>query len=236
VVGCNRIRVQGSPEASLAGPPRAKNYPVYSNNYGYFCRRAPPPLQNPPRPFKRGPPERWPSGLRRTLGKRVCGKPYRGFESHSLRQFIRGDYSPGKLVGYQSPIAAAFSYLASEPPNLLNCPSVLRKGRFLRTSVLHRFDTVLKMTSHRALKARADREVCPFLSDGRQHRFPIRHLGVRILLPQPTIPAFGQASREAREKAGNGRKSPAVSTNIPVCQFEWLPPGGGNRSRTLIRF
>jgi hypothetical protein len=30
--------------------------------------------------------EGWPSGLRRTLGKRVCGKPYRGFESHSLRQ------------------------------------------------------------------------------------------------------------------------------------------------------
>ncbi len=32
--------------------------------------------------------ERWPSGLRRTLGKRVCGQPYRGFESHSLRQFL----------------------------------------------------------------------------------------------------------------------------------------------------
>src|SRR5436190_7727368 len=30
--------------------------------------------------------ERWPSGLRRSLGKRVYGKPYRGFESHSLRQ------------------------------------------------------------------------------------------------------------------------------------------------------
>src|SRR5688500_462933 len=30
--------------------------------------------------------ERWPSGLRRTLGKRVYGKPYRGFESRSLRQ------------------------------------------------------------------------------------------------------------------------------------------------------
>src|ERR1700747_3608472 len=30
-------------------------------------------------------PERWPSGLRRTLGKRVYGKPYRGFESHPLR-------------------------------------------------------------------------------------------------------------------------------------------------------
>src|SRR5450432_2490862 len=36
--------------------------------------------------FKRRHPERWPSGLRRTLGKRVCGKPYRGFESRSLRQ------------------------------------------------------------------------------------------------------------------------------------------------------
>ena len=36
-------------------------------------------------PSREGAPERWPSGLRRTLGKRVCGKPYRGFESHSLR-------------------------------------------------------------------------------------------------------------------------------------------------------
>ena len=30
-------------------------------------------------------PKGWASGLRRTLGKRVYGKPYRGFESHSLR-------------------------------------------------------------------------------------------------------------------------------------------------------
>ena len=29
--------------------------------------------------------EGWPSGLRRTLGKRVYVKAYRGFESHSLR-------------------------------------------------------------------------------------------------------------------------------------------------------
>jgi hypothetical protein len=40
----------------------------------------------PPR-HERARGERWPSGLRRTLGKRVCGKPYRGFESHSLRHF-----------------------------------------------------------------------------------------------------------------------------------------------------
>ncbi len=45
-------------------------------------------------PRRRGPrakaTEGWPSGLRRTLGKRVCVKAYRGFESHSLRQrFVR---------------------------------------------------------------------------------------------------------------------------------------------------
>ncbi len=31
--------------------------------------------------------ERWPSGLRRTLGKRVCVKAYPGFESLSLRHY-----------------------------------------------------------------------------------------------------------------------------------------------------
>ncbi len=30
--------------------------------------------------------ERWPSGLRRTLGKRVKRQLFHGFESHSLRQ------------------------------------------------------------------------------------------------------------------------------------------------------
>ena len=33
-------------------------------------------------------PERWPSGLRRTPGTRVCVKAYRGFESHPLRHII----------------------------------------------------------------------------------------------------------------------------------------------------
>ena len=51
-----------------------------------WSERPRPGLQNAADPAKRGPPERWPSGLRRTLGKRVCGKPYRGFESHPLRQ------------------------------------------------------------------------------------------------------------------------------------------------------
>src|SRR5260370_28931932 len=42
-----------------------------------------------PAPSREEHPERWPSGLRRTLGKRVCGKPYRGFESHSLRHLSK---------------------------------------------------------------------------------------------------------------------------------------------------
>ena len=72
-----------------ANPPTPgdRNYRINSMNWGNFGGRARPPLQNQSCPFKRGPPERWPSGLRRTLGKRVCGKPYRGFESHSLRHY-----------------------------------------------------------------------------------------------------------------------------------------------------
>jgi hypothetical protein len=66
-----------------------QNYRINSMNWGNFGGRARRPLQNQSCPFKRRPPERWPSGLRRTLGKRVCGKPYRGFESHSLRQFYQ---------------------------------------------------------------------------------------------------------------------------------------------------
>ena len=33
------------------------------------------------------PADGWPSGLRRTLGKRVYGKPYRGFESRPIRHY-----------------------------------------------------------------------------------------------------------------------------------------------------
>ena len=39
--------------------------------------------------------ERWPSGLRRTLGKRVCVKAYPGFESLSLRHDPRGSAEAG---------------------------------------------------------------------------------------------------------------------------------------------
>ena len=39
--------------------------------------------------------ERWPSGLRRSLGKRVYGKPYRGFESLPLRQSLSPHISFG---------------------------------------------------------------------------------------------------------------------------------------------
>ena len=85
VVDRSRISVQGSTRRPMPHGKRRK-LPNKFNELGKFrpCR-ARRPLQNHSCPFKRGPPERWPSGLRRTLGKRVCGKPYRGFESHSLR-------------------------------------------------------------------------------------------------------------------------------------------------------
>src|SRR5262245_66485638 len=56
---------------------------------GYIARAAPVP-------------EGWPSGLRRTLGKRVYGKPYRGFESHSLRHIRSKSLAfPGFAFSYQ---------------------------------------------------------------------------------------------------------------------------------------
>src|SRR5258706_10654512 len=60
-----------------------------------------------PAPSREEHPERWPSGLRRTLGKRVCGKPYRGFESHSLRQTTRGRVFSGRARWQLSPSAVA---------------------------------------------------------------------------------------------------------------------------------
>jgi hypothetical protein len=74
-------------KAPIRPTPGGENSQINSMNWGNFGGRARRPLQNQSCPFKRGPPERWPSGLRRTLGKRVCGKPYRGFESHSLRHY-----------------------------------------------------------------------------------------------------------------------------------------------------
>src|SRR5215475_13985580 len=53
---------------------------------------------------REGDPQRWPSGLRRTLGKRVCGKLYRGFESHSLRHshdFVRQSTPHVSTVSHQ---------------------------------------------------------------------------------------------------------------------------------------
>src|SRR3954470_23200719 len=61
-----------------------------------------------PAPYGEGCRERWPSGLRRTLGKRVYGKPYRGFESHSLRQSLREKHSPLNFTPLKWPILARF--------------------------------------------------------------------------------------------------------------------------------
>src|SRR5262245_38231971 len=69
---------------AVAGP----KYQDKSIFYGKISRQARLSLAKIRRRLQEeGEPERWPSGLRRTLGKRVCGKLYRGFESHSLRHY-----------------------------------------------------------------------------------------------------------------------------------------------------
>src|ERR1700704_1593485 len=81
-----------APESEAPALIKTSNYPGHSIICGNLRRRRRSRLQKSSCPFKTGHPERWPSGLRRTLGKRVCGKPYRGFESHSLRHlhdFVR---------------------------------------------------------------------------------------------------------------------------------------------------
>ncbi len=54
--------------------------------------------------------EGWPSGRRRTLGVRVCGKPYRGFESLSLRHLRerRPDWAELLSVTNPAPMATIF--------------------------------------------------------------------------------------------------------------------------------
>src|SRR6202521_918191 len=85
----------------------------YSIGWGNNRSRGHGHLQKSSCPFKRGHPERWPSGLRRTLGKRVCGKPYRGFESHSLRHSYRQpDFSINEKVE-NLPIKGGFSRVAT---------------------------------------------------------------------------------------------------------------------------
>jgi hypothetical protein len=102
-------------------------------------------LQNSPCRFKRGPKERWPSGLRRTLGKRVCGKLYRGFESHSLRHIGRhsvfSERSPWKL----SPVSVGVSDFSSGPPAGRIVLFFSETPVSLRISGLHPFSTVLEI-------------------------------------------------------------------------------------------
>jgi hypothetical protein len=87
IVTRNRFPLQGLKIRKPGALAQIRNYQDYSNAWGNRCRDGGSHLQKSSRPFKTGHPERWPSGLRRTLGKRVCGKPYRGFESHSLRHY-----------------------------------------------------------------------------------------------------------------------------------------------------
>jgi hypothetical protein len=126
-----------------------QNYQINSMNWGNFSGLARRPLQNQSCPFKRGPPERWPSGLRRTLGKRVCGKPYRGFESHSLRQLPKERSFSDRILWQLGPLAVAVSNLISGLSNGRTSPLFSERSISLRASGLPRFDTVLEIRTFR---------------------------------------------------------------------------------------
>src|SRR5262249_18153612 len=69
--------------------------------------------------------EGWPSGLRRTLGKRVCGKPYRGFESHSLRHLdVRLRSLTFRNLAKYPLFLASFGFTRSQPFAIIRSLSV----------------------------------------------------------------------------------------------------------------
>ena len=125
-------------------------------------------LQKPSCPVKRGHPERWPSGLRRTLGKRVCGKLYRGFESHSLRQLAQGRAFSGGTRGRLSSVTAAISHLSPGLP--LGRAGLLFSKRpvSLRSSGLYPFGTLLEIRTFGVTYKLQRKEVPPLLSDNRE--------------------------------------------------------------------
>lgn len=77
--------------------------------------------------------ERWPSGLRRSLGKRVYGKPYRGFESLPLRQ-------SAALKRIPAPLEAGIRSV--HYPHSASCISLaeLPEGRFTSPTAAYRRD------------------------------------------------------------------------------------------------
>ena len=104
-VGCDRPRRYSGPRTHAASDGPCRNSRSAPRKQGgwivqfpcapLFRARAPPRLARPPRPVLCASPapfsskretEGWPSGRRRTPGKCVYGKPYRGFESRPLRQ------------------------------------------------------------------------------------------------------------------------------------------------------
>src|SRR4029077_20849972 len=97
--------------------PLRMNYTTVSIVCGNCDSASQRPLQNPPCPFMRRLPERWPSGLRRTLGKRVYVKAYRGFESHPLRQLVIYFYAIWRIRGESArfPRQIGTSWARTEP-------------------------------------------------------------------------------------------------------------------------
>ena len=96
-------------------------------------------------------PEGWPSGLRRTLGKRVYGKPYRGFESHSLRHRPRHQILQRRTIGSFGPAVGAVDDGPLHLARSMLAPFVLRLAIFLRGFVPWRSVQRLELLYSQAL-------------------------------------------------------------------------------------
>src|SRR5262249_13283200 len=70
----------------------------------------------------------WPSGLRRTLGKRVYGKPYRGFESHSLRHNHPGSRAATSALDKNTRAIGDFMFSAMRIRNFRTFRTLLIEG------------------------------------------------------------------------------------------------------------
>ena len=159
-------------------------------------------------------PEGWPSGRRRTPGKCVCGKPYRGFESRPLRQppvppCVSKTHSPPQIPGFP-----AISLLHISLTFLSVSPSVSPRRRPKRTTERLNALQVKRLAEPGRYPDGGGLylAVKPGGSKNWLYRFRTRWMGLGA------FPTFSLS--EARERAAAARQS--CSSVLSREMFRWL--------------
>ena len=109
------------------------------------------------------------------------------FRSASLPKVV---CSPSDLVGNKPNNSSDFS-LELWTPDRYSRLIFSKRSISLRSSGPPRFGTVLEIRTFQVAYELRGKRFCGFSWTGEGVRFPIRHLEVRILLPQPSSPASG---------------------------------------------